>query len=68
MSDASVFRVFAEEAVRDSSRATGEVERRAFEDLACTWAEAASMSDRIFGSGIVSPPSVGQDNGGFPWK
>jgi len=49
MSDANVFRQFAEEAMRDSSEATGQDEKRVLEELACTWAKAALMSDRIFG-------------------
>ena len=68
MSDASVFHMFAEEAMRDLSKAATEAKRRALEELACTWAQAASMSDRVFGSSIVLPPGVGQDSGGFPWK
>jgi len=50
MSDASVFRQFAEEAMRSSSKAVREDDRRALEDLACTFAQAALMSDRVFGS------------------
>jgi hypothetical protein len=50
MSDASVFRQLAEEAMRGSSKAVCEDERRALENLACTWAQAAFMSDRVFGS------------------
>ena len=49
MSDANIFRQFAEEAMRDSSEAMGQDEKRALEELACTWAKAALMSDRIFG-------------------
>jgi hypothetical protein len=44
-----VFRLLAEEAMRDSSKAVCEDDRRALEDLACTWARAALMSDRVFG-------------------
>jgi hypothetical protein len=50
MSDASVFRLLAEEAMHDSSKAVCEDDRRALEDLACTWAQAALLSDRVFGS------------------
>jgi len=50
MSDASAFRLLAEEAMRDSSKAACEYDRLALEDLACTWARAALMSDRVFGS------------------
>ena len=47
MSDANVFRQFAEEAMHDSSEATGQDEKQALEELACTWAKAALMSDRL---------------------
>jgi hypothetical protein len=50
MSDASVFRLLAEEAMRNSSKAVCEDERRALEDLAWTFAQASLMSDRVFGS------------------
>ena len=55
MSDASVFRLFAEEAMRGASNAQNDDERRALEELSCTWAQAALMSDRVFGRGF--PPS-----------
>jgi hypothetical protein len=37
----------AKEAMRDSIEAVSQDERRALEELACTWAQAALMSDRI---------------------
>jgi hypothetical protein len=49
MSEASVFRLYADEALRESSKAVREDEKRALEDLACTWAKAAMASDRVFG-------------------
>ena len=49
MSDANVFRRFAKEALRGSSEAIDQDEKRALEELACTWAQAALMSDRVFG-------------------
>ena len=55
MSDASVFRLFAEEAMRGAANAPNEDEKRALEELSCTWAQAALMSDRVFGRGF--PPS-----------
>jgi hypothetical protein len=55
MSDASVFRLLAEEAMRDSSTAINEGEKRALEGLACTWAQAALMSDRVFGLNCAPP-------------
>ena len=55
MSDASVFRLLAEEAMHDSSKAVSEDDRRALEGLACTWAQAALMSDLVFGSNSAPP-------------
>jgi hypothetical protein len=57
MSDASVFRHFAEEAMCGSSKTTNEAYKRALEDLACTWAQAALASERVFGSSFASSPS-----------
>jgi hypothetical protein len=48
MSDASVFRQFAEEAMCGSSKTTNEAYKRALEDLACTWAQAALANERVF--------------------
>jgi hypothetical protein len=53
MTEASVFRQYAEEAMRDSSNATSNNEKRALSELACTWAEAAMASDRVFGSSFA---------------
>jgi hypothetical protein len=50
MSDARVFRLLAEETMRNSSNAENEDERQALEELACIWAQAALMSERVFGS------------------
>ena len=62
MSDASVFRLLAEEAMHESTKAVCEDDRQALEDLACTWARAALMSQRVFGSSsfIPSPLNVGR--------
>jgi hypothetical protein len=43
VSDADVFRQYAEEAMHGSSKATSENEKRTLADLACTWAQAALM-------------------------
>jgi hypothetical protein len=59
MSNANVFRQFAEEALRGSSEAVSQDEKRALEELACTWAQAALMSDRVFGFALVP---AGQTN------
>jgi len=62
MSDASVFRLFAEEAMRGAANAVSEDERRALEELSCTWAQAALMSDRVFGQSFASSwPNFGED-------
>ena len=58
MSDANLVRQFAEEAMRDACTVTDEGEKRALEGLACTWAQAALMSNRVFGSSIILSPSV----------
>ena len=50
MSDADLFRRYAKDAMHASFEATSKNERRALADLACTWAQAALMSDRVFGS------------------
>jgi len=50
MSDADLFRGYAKEAMQGSSKATSNSEKRALADLAYTWAQAALMSDKVFGS------------------
>ena len=50
MSDADLFRRYAKEAMQRSSKATSNSEKRALSDLAYTWAQAALMSDKVFGS------------------
>jgi hypothetical protein len=56
MTDAADFRQYAKEALRDSSVATSESEKQTLTDIACIWAQAALSSERVFGSGFVSPP------------
>ena len=56
MTEADLFRQYAKEAMRESSKVTSENERRSLIDLACTWVQAALMSERVFGSSFVSPP------------
>jgi hypothetical protein len=61
MSDASVFRLFAEEAMHGAANAASEDERRALEELACTWAQAALMNDRVPGQRFPYPwPNFGE--------
>ena len=62
MSDADLFRRYAKEAMHESFEATSKNERRALADFACTWAQAALMSERILGSSFVSSPrDVGEE-------
>jgi malate synthase len=56
MTEADQFRQYAEEATHGSSKATSENERQTLIDLACTWAQASLMSDRVFGSNFISSP------------
>jgi hypothetical protein len=56
MSEANLFRQYAKEAIHGSSKATNEDEKRSLTDLACIWAQAALMSDRVFGSNFISSP------------
>jgi hypothetical protein len=68
MSEATVFRLYADEALRESSQAVREDEKRALEDLACTWAKAAVASDRVFGPSPTSwPRGVGEATPGAPF-
>jgi hypothetical protein len=62
MSDADLFRRYAKEAMHGFSKATSENEKHTLADLACTWAQAALMSERILGSSFVSSPrDVGEE-------
>ena len=56
MSDADLFRQYAKEAMRHSSKVKSEIEKESLIDLAFTWAQAALASDRIFGSSFTSSP------------
>jgi|HubBroStandDraft_5_1064220.scaffolds.fasta_scaffold122633_1 hypothetical protein len=55
MSEANEFRLYAEEAMRESANAETEDERLALEDLACLWARAALVSEKVF------EPSTGNE-------
>jgi hypothetical protein len=61
MSEADLFRQYAEEAMRSSSKSTDENEKRDLIGLACIWAQAALMSERVFGSSFVSSPRDGAE-------
>jgi hypothetical protein len=56
MSEATLFRQYAKEAIRGSSKAKSENEKRALIDLACTWAQAALASERVWESSYTSSP------------
>jgi len=56
MSEADLFRQYAKEAMHRSSKAPSENEKRTLIDLACTWAQAALMSERVLGSSFISSP------------
>ena len=56
MSEVSVCRLYAKEAMRGASTAVNLTEKRALEELACTWAQAALMSDRVLGSSFTPSP------------
>jgi hypothetical protein len=46
MTEAKLFRRYAKEAVHWASKVISENERRNLIDLACTWAQAALISER----------------------
>ena len=50
MSEATVFRSYAEEAMWEASKTKRDDEKQALQDLACIWARAALVSDKLFGS------------------
>ena len=61
MSEADLFRHYAREAARSSSRATSENEKQVLMGLACTWAQAALMSERVLGSSFIPSPGNPHD-------
>ena len=67
MSEADQFRHYAREAARSSSQATSENEKQVLMGLACTWAQAALMSEQpsrwCLGRRDLSSPSA---NGPLP--
>ena len=52
------FGAYAREAARSSSQATSENEKQVLMGLACTWAQAALMSERVLGSSFILNPAV----------
>jgi hypothetical protein len=56
MSEATLFRQYAKEARRASSKAKSENEKQALIDLAYTWAQAALASERVSVPSYTSSP------------
>ena len=56
MSEANLFRQYAKEALNGSSEAKNENEKLALIDLACTWAQAALASERVWTPSYASSP------------
>jgi hypothetical protein len=56
MKEADLFRQYAHEAALLSSKATSQEEKDALMALACTWAKAALMSERVLGSSFIPSP------------
>ena len=57
MKEADLFRQYADKAARSSSKATSpRTEEDALIALACTWAQAALMSERVLGSSFIPSP------------
>jgi hypothetical protein len=56
MSEADLLRQYAKEVISASSKTTDENEKQSLIDLACTWAQAALMSERALGSSFISSP------------
>jgi hypothetical protein len=56
MIEADLLRHYAREAARSSSQATSENDRQVLMGLACTWAQAALMSERVLGSSFIPSP------------
>jgi hypothetical protein len=61
MPEATVFRPFAEDALREPSKAVREDDKQALEELAKIWAKAALASSRLFGRGLISWPRCGDE-------
>ena len=57
MKDADLFRQYAKEVMRWSSESKSENEKRTLIELACTWAQAALLSER--GADSISVPRDG---------
>jgi hypothetical protein len=56
MTQAELYRQYAMEAMARSSKITNENEKRTLIHLACTWAQAALMSEKVLGSSFKSAP------------
>jgi len=53
MTEANLFRQYAKEAMHWSSKVIGEIEKQNLIDLACTWSQAALMSERALEPSFV---------------
>jgi hypothetical protein len=53
MKEADLFRQYAQEAAYSSSKAVGQEEKQAFMAHACTWAQAALVSQRAPGLSFI---------------
>ena len=56
MKEADLFRRYAHQATRRSSKATSQEEKNALMALARTWAQAALRSERVLGSSFIPSP------------
>jgi len=56
MKEADLFRRYAHQATRRSSKATSQEEKDALMALACTWAQAALRSERVLASSFIPSP------------
>jgi hypothetical protein len=61
MKETDLFRQYAREAVRSSCKTTSKHERQAQMGLACTWALAAVVSERVFGPRFIPSPRNAQN-------
>jgi hypothetical protein len=56
MSDADLFRQYAKEAMHESSKTKSKSEERTLATIACTWAQAALMSEKVRRRATLAKP------------
>lgn len=56
MSESDLFRQYAEEAIVRSLESKDESEKKVLSGLADMWMKAALVSEKVFGSPLISPP------------